>query len=66
MAEEVKSAPALVAMSAVMVEEQRIVADFAEAGWTFDAGRRGTSAWAARQSDTEPVADVLGTVVEEE
>lgn len=53
-------------MSAVMVEDQRIVADVAEAGWTFDAGRRETSAWVACQLDTGPVADVLGTEVGED
>lgn len=65
-AAEVLSAPVLAAMSAVMVEGQRIVVDFEEAGSTFGADRRGAWAWVPRQSDTEPVADVLGTEVEEE
>lgn len=41
--EEVRLAPGLVAMFAVL-EDQRIVAGFVEAGWTSDAGRRGTLA----------------------
>lgn len=65
-AAEAYSAPVLVAMFAVMAGDQRIVVGFAEAGLTFDADRRETSAWGARQLDTEPVADVLGKEVEEE
>lgn len=63
---EVHSAVALVAMFAVMGEDQRSFVGFEEADLTFDADRRETSARGARQLDKEPAAVVPGTEVEEE
>jgi hypothetical protein len=53
-------------MFAVLVEDQRSVAGFAEAGLTFGADRREIPARVARPLDTEAVAGVPERGAEEE